>query len=304
MQQLTRDPEFESYLPTTTPEMDKELERQLVATSGPRDAIRVWKGQNIIVDGYRRHAICTRLNLPFRVEEIELKDRDHARTWMIRHQLARRNVTPAQQAKLMAALTEIYKAAKAARELPGKGKANVAARVAKDTGTTVRTVHRASKYVAALSVLPEDVRKQVETLQPAQVDVVALAAMQPDEQREILKEFTDGDYTSLGAVIRGEGCDEDEGFEDADDYEESEEASPVDLPAPRGDMMSPLAEPKRPPKKPAATWFEEIFKALGGLKSKIDALAEEYPGPHYRHVLVSLDRADETLSAWKHEEEL
>lgn len=69
-----------------------ELERRLVA-EGCIDALIVWQGMNILVDGHNRLAICRRHNIPFAVNLVEFADREAAEAYIVKHQLGRRNIS-------------------------------------------------------------------------------------------------------------------------------------------------------------------------------------------------------------------
>ena len=46
-----------------------------------------------LLDGHNRYEICTRLELPFDIEEMRFDDRSHAEEWIIRNQFGRRNLS-------------------------------------------------------------------------------------------------------------------------------------------------------------------------------------------------------------------
>ncbi|MEO0594845.1 MAG: hypothetical protein AAF126_01910, partial [Chloroflexota bacterium] len=58
------DSEFKALIP---PLQDDEYTRleQSILEEGCRDALVVWQGKNILVDGHNRYAICTQHSLPF-----------------------------------------------------------------------------------------------------------------------------------------------------------------------------------------------------------------------------------------------
>lgn len=87
------DAEFQSLIPSLSSDELSQLEASLVK-EGCRDALAVWKGKNILLDGHNRLAILTRHNIPFRVVEVELEDREEAADWIDANQLGRRNLTP------------------------------------------------------------------------------------------------------------------------------------------------------------------------------------------------------------------
>jgi hypothetical protein len=70
-----------------------------------RDPLVVWcyqvhdvdRGRHIdlriLIDGHNRYEICTRLDIPFDVKEIDFDSRDEAKLWIVQNQLGRRNLT-------------------------------------------------------------------------------------------------------------------------------------------------------------------------------------------------------------------
>lgn len=87
---LTRDPEFERFVPPLSPN-EFELLEQSILNEGCRDAIVIWNG--VILDGYNRYAICRKHNLPFQVKSLNMGSRDEAIAWICANQMGRRNIT-------------------------------------------------------------------------------------------------------------------------------------------------------------------------------------------------------------------
>lgn len=96
MRALTIDPEFSSIGPALSPDERAALEDSLKA-EGCRDALVVWAGQDVLLDGHNRYAICQEHGIEFRVLEMEFESRNHAIVWIVRNQCGRRNVTQAQK---------------------------------------------------------------------------------------------------------------------------------------------------------------------------------------------------------------
>lgn len=100
------DPEFESFIPPMPAEQRAALEKSIVESGGATEPIRHWDG--VIVDGHNRYEICTRLGLPFEVEDMPFASRDDVKTWMLENQIARRNMTPDQLEMLFALHGKVY----------------------------------------------------------------------------------------------------------------------------------------------------------------------------------------------------
>jgi N6-adenosine-specific RNA methylase IME4 len=89
------DPEFRQLIPPLTPDERAQLEANLLA-DGCRDALVVWAGENILLDGHNRLDICQAHGIEFDVYELEMADRDEAMLWISENQLGRRNLKPDQ----------------------------------------------------------------------------------------------------------------------------------------------------------------------------------------------------------------
>lgn len=97
MQNITIDREFKSLIPPLTPDEYNGLE-QSIRTDGCRDALVLWG--DILVDGHNRYEICTSHNVPFQTVQKDFADRDDAKLWMMRNQLARRNLNDFQRIEI------------------------------------------------------------------------------------------------------------------------------------------------------------------------------------------------------------
>lgn len=93
------DREFQALIPPLTPDELDGLEASLIE-DGCRDDLIVWKETGILLDGHNRREICLRLGIPWGIDEKSFPDRDHAKQWIMRHQLSRRNLSESQRALL------------------------------------------------------------------------------------------------------------------------------------------------------------------------------------------------------------
>ena len=103
---LERNRDFEYLIPA----LSKHEHEALIASirsEGCRQPITIWKGKNIIVDGYNRYDICNEFNIPFEIEEMEFEDEYRVKIWMINNQFARRNLGIEHLADLAYKLSEV-----------------------------------------------------------------------------------------------------------------------------------------------------------------------------------------------------
>ena len=118
---LKVDDEFQSLIPPLSEAELDELEHSIFK-HGCRDALVVWKGKNILLDGHNRFRICSLNTIPFAVNEIELESREDAMVWIIRNQFGRRNLSNYERSRMVLKLEEIIAAkAKQHMSLGGKG---------------------------------------------------------------------------------------------------------------------------------------------------------------------------------------
>lgn len=101
------DTEFKNLIPPLTAEEYAGLETSILE-EGCRDALIVWG--DILIDGHNRYEICTRHNIPFETTEMFFASRDDAKLWMMKNQLARRNLTEAQHINIVRQCEEAVKA--------------------------------------------------------------------------------------------------------------------------------------------------------------------------------------------------
>ena len=91
---LIIDTEFKALIPALSPDELSQLEASLLS-EGCRDALVVWAGQGVLVDGHNRYELCTKHGIEYRTIEREFDDRIQVAEWMLRNQLGRRNLTDA-----------------------------------------------------------------------------------------------------------------------------------------------------------------------------------------------------------------
>ena len=95
--ELQIDEQFKNLLPPLSPEEFSKLE-ELIINDGCTESIKVWKDKvtNItyIIDGHNRYQICTKHNIPFKVESKGFNNKFEVIDWIINFQFGRRNLTP------------------------------------------------------------------------------------------------------------------------------------------------------------------------------------------------------------------
>ena len=155
---LVVDAEFQALLPPQTAEENADLEAKLLA-EGCADAVSVWAGTRIILDGHHRYALCKKHGITFRTREVNVEGRDGAMLWIIQHQFARRNLTPFQRGELALKLQPILRArARDNQRAAGAGKEvkhpiDVATEIGKVAGLN-RSLASRTRFITAHSDEP------------------------------------------------------------------------------------------------------------------------------------------------------
>lgn len=109
------DPKLKAYIRPLSEDEYKNLEAS-ITRDGCRDALVVWDG--ILIDGHNRYEICSTHGIEFDTVEMDFKNIDEAKEWMLLNQLGRRNLSDYDRTVLAFALEELY---------ASRGKENMAA---------------------------------------------------------------------------------------------------------------------------------------------------------------------------------
>lgn len=172
-QKLTINDEFKSFLPAVDQETLDLLEQSIKDKGGATDPIVVWKGKNTIVDGHNRYEICTRLGLPFKVQEREFKDTTAVKLFMLEMQLGRRNLTEMMLKQVRGWYYKMLAKPKEANlkqnQPAGDGKKKgqsgpsetTAKKVADKFGTSERTIKRDAVFTEGIARIKKEKGKKV-----------------------------------------------------------------------------------------------------------------------------------------------
>lgn len=233
---ITIDPEFKNLLRPLSEEEYSTLQASIL-DEGCRDPIVLWKqddGSAILVDGHNRYEICEELMLPWKHCFRKFKDRGEVIAWIIRTQLARRNLTDEQMSALRGRRFEATKKETAGRPSGKKlahsepisetGKkpeknadsasGSTAERLAKEFGVSPATIKRDAEFTRALDQVADREpalrdaalagnidRKDVPQLMEAPDDALhELAQLPADKQRQAAKAIVGGEKTRVAAA--------------------------------------------------------------------------------------------------------
>jgi len=181
------DAELAALLPPLSAEARAQLEQSLLA-EGCREPLVIWRhdGQDILLDGHNRYAICQSRGINCRVRILttkEIPDRNAAVQWILRNQLGRRNLTTEQ---FTLYLGKLYNAQKPKQGGTGSNQhiaqtghnGRSAQQLAKEHGVSEHTVRRAGKFAEAVEKAKErdcDIEAKVLKGEVSRQDVIEKA---------------------------------------------------------------------------------------------------------------------------------
>lgn len=100
MDKLIIDPEFRDKIPPLTEEEFTLLEENILSDGAVFSPLIVW--DNTILDGHNRYEIIQKHpELTYAVQKLVFDNRYEVISWICKHQLGRRNLTPQQKKYLM-----------------------------------------------------------------------------------------------------------------------------------------------------------------------------------------------------------
>lgn len=106
------DEEFKSLIPPLSADEYAGLEKSLL-DEGCRDALVLWG--DVLIDGHNRYEICMKHNILYDTVKMDFDSRDDAKLWMMRNQLARRNLCDLQRIAITHKCEDAVKAKAAER---------------------------------------------------------------------------------------------------------------------------------------------------------------------------------------------
>ena len=202
MDRLIIDPEFRDKIPPLTEDEFTLLEENILSDGAVFSPLIVWDGT--ILDGHNRYEIIQKHpELTYAVHKMSFANRYEAISWICKHQLGRRNLTPQQKKYLIGQRYEAEKMVDAfhgnqhtseARQ-SGAGQIDphqntrhvTRSRIAQETGTTDSYVKRAEQFAkgvdAAEEALP-GIKQEILTgaIKPPETAVAAVAKAEPEER--------------------------------------------------------------------------------------------------------------------------
>jgi len=159
---INLDPEFMSLIPPLSLDERERLEQSLIE-EGCRDPLILW--DDILIDGHHRYDICLRHEIPFKTIVKGFDDREQAKLWVIRNQLARRNLTSEQTAYLRGEEWKLTEKQPGERtdltSDQNEPRLTKLESIAEKHGVSPATIKRDSKYAEAIDRMPEEEKKEI-----------------------------------------------------------------------------------------------------------------------------------------------
>ena len=201
MDKLIIDPEFRDKIPPLTEDEFTLLEENILSDGAVFSPLIVWDGT--ILDGHNRYEIIQKHpELTYAVHKVSFANRYEAISWICKHQLGRRNLTPQQKKYLIGQRYEAEKQADAFhgnqhtlsdesgadKKCPHQNSRHVTqSRIAKETNTSASYVREAGTFAkgvdAAEEALP-GIKQEIltGTVKPTASAVAAVAKADPEER--------------------------------------------------------------------------------------------------------------------------
>jgi hypothetical protein len=217
--EITIDPEFSALMRRQTEEERKQLLLSVEREGRYREKLIVWQEYGILLDGQSRLELYRDCHeddtiSPPEIEEISLPTRDVAKLWIVRNQLARRNLGDFERAQLALMLAPAVKQKAAEKQREG-GAAKVPQNYAEpiDTrkevaaiaGVSHETVRKVKSIVEhAPPAVVEAVRKGEVSINKAHQSIAGVKAptVKAPTAREPDRELPSTLKTALAAIVR------------------------------------------------------------------------------------------------------
>ena len=195
-------------------EDERALLEQSVLAEGIRDSLVVWRrgGELILLDGHHRYKLAQKHGLNFSVVEMEFDDESHAVQWVLRNQLARRNLTDEQRTLV---LGRLYNQMKLAQGRPPESKKdanfasfsgkNATARYAASMhGVSYRTVQNAAEFAKAVDAIAEIAPEAADAILLGKIPdaKTALPKVEPKLLPKVAERIARGDAQSVKEAVR------------------------------------------------------------------------------------------------------
>lgn len=200
MKALLIDEELDGLLESQSKEEFEQLRKNIKEDGVVINPIVVWQGKDIIVDGMNRYRIAMEEGVPFTTIEMPFRDKAHAKEWMFKHQLGRRNGDAFSRSRWRAMIVESMTKVRDGEAV--KTKSEAMQKVAADAGVSVSQIRTDLSVSQVLSTLPHRAKMNLESGRVASslTSVLKLKSM-PDVQKDQVIDILDNYEVQDGSVV-------------------------------------------------------------------------------------------------------
>lgn len=183
---LIIDQDFFALLEPHTAYEIERLRKNIEEDGRVLDPLIVWAGTNTIVDGMTRYRLAQELGVPYEVKEIEFENRDAVKSWIISHQLGRRNGDGLALSRWRAMLVQFK--TEGSKYRPPLSRTAAVAETAKEKKVSERQVWTDVAVHNVLTSLPENARKVIESGQIAvkSEDILKISKLPESQKAQVL----------------------------------------------------------------------------------------------------------------------
>ena len=188
------DREFKNLIPPLSKEEYEGL-KQSILSEGCRDALIIWG--DILLDGHNRYELCTTHDIPFNVKQMEFDDRNDAKLWMMKNQLARRNLNDFQRIEIVDKCKDAVRAKAKERQGTRTDVANIPLKSAESRDELAKMSGVGhSTYEHAVTVMESAPEPVIDAVRHDDLSINAayeVTKMEPEEQREVVERIESGE---------------------------------------------------------------------------------------------------------------
>ena len=190
---------------------ERALLEQSVLAEGIRDPLVVWNrdGEYVLLDGHHRFQLAQKHGLDFSTVEMEFADESEAVQWVLRNQLARRNLSDEQRTLIIGRLYNQVKREPLQRSsvvnfTTVSGSAATARQVGSMFGVGEKTVRNAAEFAKVVDALAEIEPEAAEVVLLGKVPdaKTALPKVEPELLPKVAERIARGDAQSVKEAVR------------------------------------------------------------------------------------------------------
>jgi len=244
-------------LPALTSDEREQLKANIEADGRVTEPILYWRDgkQNIIIDGTHRWGIVRGTDLAYRTESMTFANYEEAETWILNHQLGRRNLLdPAAIRRIRGELYNRLKTHQGGDHVSQEAKCQIdtllgdaAAKVAKKAGVSPATVKRDGARVETLAGLTKAARLVAENA--TDNDIKSISLLSEHDQNAVARAVRVGQAPNIASAIEATG------------------AKPAKATTP------PKRNGKPPKQYDRSAWFKSWEQTMGPLVRLVDKIA-------------------------------